>query len=217
MALPQFNFTPLFNATPRFAYGFGVYFDNVISHTLIGRPFNYSGDANDACMWLEYPSDELHIDTSANMTTSFATLLTNASGSISGASNDCEGLLGATCVKNLKDVLTWAVVLSTVGIRQTPFDVNVGKFQSTPLRNLSCPDGIFDDYQSLLLEGKPAFSGLGYCSAHLVQMLRMNTPPTRFHSCQLARQSPRETRLIPGLVISSIALQKSKWRMLLWG
>lgn len=148
----SFEFQPLFSSAPRFAYGFRVYFEGEISSTLVGHPLNYRGDTNEAKMWLEYANETLNIDTSANRTTHFATLLTNATGTVSGGSNGCEGLLGADCVNNLKDVLKWAVVLSP-DYQRNVFDNNVGKFQTTPLTNLSCPAGIFDHYQSMLNRG----------------------------------------------------------------
>jgi hypothetical protein len=146
-----FNFKPLFSSSPRFAYGFRVYFDNEVDRSLIDRPLGYTGDMNEAKMWLEYANDTLHIDTSTNMTTSFATLLTNATGSVLGGSNGCEGLLGAACLAYLKDVLKWAVVMSEMGAQ--PFETNVEKFQTTPWKTLSCPNSIFDNYRGLEVEG----------------------------------------------------------------
>lgn len=146
-----FDFQPLFSEPPRFGYGFRVFHESEISDSLSGRPPAYRGDVNDVKSWLEWSNGTFLVDRKANRTSDFALLLSNATGEISGGNNGCDGLLGATCVANLKDILKWAIVLAG---RETihVFRENVQLFQQTPLTNLSCPTNIFEnfmDYQYL--------------------------------------------------------------------
>ena len=79
-------------------------------------------------------------------------LLSNATGTISGGNNGCDGLLSEECVSNLKDILKWSIVL--LDEYPTNFlEGRIGKFQKTPLTNLSCPANIFDDFQDLISLG----------------------------------------------------------------
>lgn len=61
-------------------------------------------------------------------------------------------------MKNLKNVLTWAVVLSRKSLRAV-FSENVGKFHRMPLTNLRCPAGNFDNYGDLSINYMISCSG----------------------------------------------------------
>lgn len=138
-----FDFEPLFQEPPTFGYGFRVFFEDEISDSLSGRPIDYRGDTISVSAWLSYDNATLQIDPNANRSSTVGMLLTNATGTVSGGNNGCDGLLGAECAANLIDILKWSLVVG--GNYPTDFRT-VGLFQQTPLTNLSCPENIFDEY-----------------------------------------------------------------------
>ncbi|KAH6694169.1 hypothetical protein F5X68DRAFT_258900 [Plectosphaerella plurivora] len=137
------DFEPIFKEPPTFGYGFRVYLEGEISDSLSGRPTDYRGDTNRVSAWLSYDNDMLNINPNANRSSTVAMLLTNATGTVSGGDNGCDGLLGPECAANLIDILKWSLVVD--GDYPTSFRT-VGLFQQTPLTNLSCPENIFDEY-----------------------------------------------------------------------
>lgn len=142
-----FEFDPIFDEPLTFAYGFRVYFNDEMDSSLMGTPSGYDGDVNRLKAWLSYDNSTVNIDRSANRSSDVAVLFTNTSGTVGGGNNGCDGLLGKECADNLIDILKWSVIHAD-DYPLTTFST-VDKFRQTPLTNLSCPAGIFEEAYSM--------------------------------------------------------------------
>jgi hypothetical protein len=123
----SFAFDPFFNENATFVYAI----DSLTDET------------QKTAFWLEYPV--LYKNDNARNISQVGMLFTNASGSLDGGNNGCNGLLSEQCAENLKDALKWGI-LSNVHEQQNQSLPNALRgLASNPLRNLSCPTDLFDD------------------------------------------------------------------------
>ncbi|KAL4797528.1 hypothetical protein BDV19DRAFT_359041 [Aspergillus venezuelensis] len=93
--------------------------------------------------WLEYSS--LHADKTALEISHVGMLFTNASDSIGGGNNGCNGLLSEACAESLKDALKWGILSHLHQEQNQSLPNTLRGLHSSPLTNLSCPTDLFDD------------------------------------------------------------------------
>ncbi|KAL4967896.1 uncharacterized protein BDV14DRAFT_168563 [Aspergillus stella-maris] len=133
----SFSFGDLFPENATFVYGLEPL-------TAVGsEELDNKDGLQKIAFWLEYPS--LHTDKTALEISQVGMLFTNASGSLGGGNNGCNGLLSEACAENLKDALKWGLLSHLHEEQNQSLPNALRDFHSTPLANLSCPTDLFDD------------------------------------------------------------------------
>ena len=139
-------FAPLFTQAPTFVYAIDDLDENdkktILEKegTSIKLPFLQA-----IGIWLEFPPAALNFTPAAERKTQIAAIFTNATGSIGGSDNGCGNFLGAECVKNLRATIQ----LFSVGQNNDLVQRGFTGLRERPLRNLSCPVDLFDDYAAV--------------------------------------------------------------------
>ena len=96
-------------------------------------------------IWLEFPPSAVNFNPNNKRQYVLASLFTNVSSSVGGPDNGCGNLLGAACVKNLKDTIKLRLGSQCHNCVGSMFE----DLRVRPLRNLSCPTDLFDDYAAI--------------------------------------------------------------------
>lgn len=153
-ATATFQFSPLFPEDVTFAYAVDDYDADEVNQenqwtSYIPKPTSFERVA----FWLEYSTS--NYTPAARAQTEFGVLFTNASDVIGGGNNGCDGVLTEACAANLQEALRWNMFQGAGVLAVTPLNLAVPAIAS--LRNLSCPDDLFDD--DLLTIGKPCHVG----------------------------------------------------------
>jgi len=144
-ATAELEFKPLFTKNPTLVYAI----DDLNSTEIetekdkYGVSGNlYSGPIQNIAFWVEYSG--LNYTPSAEHRTDVVVMFTNVTGATGGGNNGCDDLLGNQCSENLKEVLRWGSVSLGTPL-YTPIQSTLDSLHNRPLRNLSCPDDLFDD------------------------------------------------------------------------
>ncbi|KAH6841047.1 hypothetical protein B0I37DRAFT_357870 [Chaetomium sp. MPI-CAGE-AT-0009] len=146
-------FSPLFSTPPTFVYGVDELDANDIQterekDSSFSIPPSYSGPVLKVAWWLDYANSTLNLDPAQNRYYSAFALETSSTNPIGGDANGCAALLGADCVRNLKEVVA-ARTFTATGVLGGMASA-MGDLTERPLRNLSCPEDIFGSQGSVV-------------------------------------------------------------------
>lgn len=150
-ATAAFQFSSLFPDNATFVYAIDDYDKDEVNEqnqwsSYIDKPTSFERVA----YWLEYSN--VNDTPAARAHSEFGVLFTNASGSIEGGNNGCDGVLTQECAANLLETLRWTMYLG-VGVEVVaPLSLALPLIAS--YSNLSCPTDLFDD--SPITNGKPS-------------------------------------------------------------
>jgi len=151
-------FSPLFSSPAKFVYAVAELDESekaaIRKRNVYAIPATYQGPVLETAFWLEYDQNSLNDDRSQSRNYYTFALETHTANEVGGEDNGCANLLGAKCVKNLKELIARQTYSTPDGL-DGGLGTAIGNLYGNPPQDLGCPPDIFGAIDASLNHDAP--------------------------------------------------------------